>query len=55
MDSSAKGYKIIKSTPFEIILCHGGGEGGVPLVKVYYFNPFYLCYMFFFDVSDPLK
>ena len=28
MDSSAKGYKIIKSTPFEIILCHGGGGGG---------------------------
>ena len=38
-----KGYEIIKSTPSEVIECHGGWEGGEPLVKVYYFNPISLC------------
>ena len=28
VDSSAKRYEIIKSTPFEILDCHGGWEGG---------------------------
>ena len=53
VDSSAKAYEIIKSTPLEIIDCHGGWEGGEPLVQVYYFMTLNLCYMFFLMYHPP--